>query len=158
VESAIAQLAKPPLANEDPSTVLSEIDVKYFASLDCFKNSVSRLCDHKGKSLLSTSVRLLTNSVEITSDIHVYRFSIQKLVEYLRVKVERIATPEVFECCKTLIRGLAKQGLMEDGKEALLQCKSAKRLEVQICLEIYTSGSCSSILRASFTISPSRHM
>jgi len=43
-----------------------------------------------------------------------------KLVEYLRVKVARLATPEVFEVSRTLIRGLAKDGLMEDGKEDLL--------------------------------------
>jgi ribonuclease H2 subunit B len=84
----------------------------------------------KVRPFLVPSVCLLTNEAEITSDIHVYRFSIQKLVEYLRVKVERIATPDVFECCKTLIRGLARQGLVEDGKEALLHCKSAKRLDV----------------------------
>jgi ribonuclease H2 subunit B len=43
-----------------------------------------------------------------------------KVVEYLRVKVARLATPEVFEVSRTLIRGLAKDGLMEDGKEDLL--------------------------------------
>jgi ribonuclease H2 subunit B len=61
---------------------------------------------------------------EITPDIVVYRFSAVKLVEYLRVKVFRIATSDVMDVSKTLIRGLAKDGLMEEGKEDLLQRES----------------------------------
>jgi ribonuclease H2 subunit B len=61
---------------------------------------------------------------EITEDIVVYRLSLQKIVEYLRLKVARLAIPEVLEVSRTLIRGLAKDGLVEDGKESLLQGKS----------------------------------
>ena len=78
----------------------------------------------KARPSFVTAVALLTSRIEITSEIVVYRFSVPKLIEYLRTKVARIATPETFECCKTLIRGLAKQGLMEDGKEDLLQCEN----------------------------------
>ena len=126
-ESAIAKLAKSPKlpsTDNDPSMVFSEIDLQYFASLKCFQNSISRICDHKGMTSFVTAVALLTSRIEITPEIVVYRFSVPKLVEYLRAKVARIATPETFECCKTLIRGLAKQGLMEDGKEDLLQCEN----------------------------------
>jgi hypothetical protein len=59
-------------------------------------------------------------ALEITTEITVYRFSSQKLLQYLRIKVSRIATLSAFESSKTLIRGLAKQGLFEDGKEDLL--------------------------------------
>jgi len=51
----------------------------------------------------------------------VYRFSPSKVIEYLRIKVARLATPEAFEGSRTLVRGLAKDGLTEDGKEDLLQ-------------------------------------
>jgi ribonuclease H2 subunit B len=51
----------------------------------------------------------------------VYRFSPQKVVEYLRVKVERLSTPKTIEASRTLVRNLAKDGLMEDGKENLLE-------------------------------------
>jgi ribonuclease H2 subunit B len=51
----------------------------------------------------------------------VYRYSPTKVLEYLRIKVARLARPEVFERSRTLIRGLAKDGLMEDGKEDLLE-------------------------------------
>lgn len=53
----------------------------------------------------------------------VYRLSIHKTVEYLRLKVDRLAVPEVLEVSRTSIRGLAKDGLMEDGKENLLKSK-----------------------------------
>ena len=58
---------------------------------------------------------------EITEDIVVYRLSLQKIVEYLRLKVARLANAEVLEISRTLIRGLAKDGLMEGGKENLLR-------------------------------------
>ena len=75
----------------------------------------------KVEFLLPDSFHSLIVRTEITSEIVVYRFSTAKLVEYLRVKVARIATPKSLECSKTLIRDLAKQGLFEDGKEDLLQ-------------------------------------
>lgn len=59
--------------------------------------------------------------VEITQEITVYRYSAPRLLEYLRAKVARLATAEVFESSRTLIRNLARDGLMEDGKEALLE-------------------------------------
>jgi hypothetical protein len=62
--------------------------------------------------------------IEITPEIVVYRYSPAKLVEYLRVKVSRLSNPQIFEGSRTLIRGLARDGLMEDGKEELLECTS----------------------------------
>lgn len=58
---------------------------------------------------------------EITPEIVVYRYSPVRVLEYLRVKVVRLSAQEVFEGSRTLIRGLAKDGLMEDGKEDLLE-------------------------------------
>jgi ribonuclease H2 subunit B len=55
----------------------------------------------------------------------VYRFSSAKLVGYLQKKVRRLSDPEVFERSRTLIRGLAKDGLMGDGREDLLEGANA---------------------------------
>ncbi len=65
----------------------------------------------------------LTLNTEITPEIMVYRYSQEKFVETLKVKVARLSIPALFESSNTLIRGLAKDGLMEDGKEALLECE-----------------------------------
>ena len=46
------------------------------------------------------------------------------MVETLKAKAERLNTPALFEQSTTLIRALAKDGLMEDGKEKLLECMS----------------------------------
>ena len=58
---------------------------------------------------------------EITQDITVYRFSVEKVLACLRTKVARLNTPALFETTRTLIRTLAKNGFMEDGKEHLLE-------------------------------------
>lgn len=50
-----------------------------------------------------------------------YRYSETKLLEYMRKKATRLAEPRVNELSKTVVRSLAKDGLMEDGKEELLQ-------------------------------------
>lgn len=52
----------------------------------------------------------------------VYRFSLPKLVEYLCLKVARLGSIQVTESSRTLLRKLAVDGLMEDGKENLLKC------------------------------------
>lgn len=62
----------------------------------------------------------MTVFAAITPEITVYRFSQDQVTESLKVKVTRLAVPDIFENSKTLIRALAKDGLMEDGKENLL--------------------------------------
>ena len=47
----------------------------------------------------------------------VFRFSEDKLIAYLRRKVERLARPSASELSRTITRGLARDGLMEDGRE-----------------------------------------
>lgn len=91
-------------SGETDSSVLSK-DILRFASLKMVKESLKRICDVK----------------EITEEIIVYRLSLQKIVAYFRVKAARLAIPEVLEVSRTSIRGLAKDGLLEDGKEELLQ-------------------------------------
>jgi hypothetical protein len=57
---------------------------------------------------------------EISSEIVVYRYSQRKFVDYLRAKVAHLQNSLAFDGSQTLTRNLAKEGLMEDGKEELL--------------------------------------
>lgn len=57
--------------------------------------------------------------LDISADIVVYRFSPSKSNEYLRKKVAHLETCTAFES-RTIVRELAKDGLMEDGREDLL--------------------------------------
>ncbi|KAH7929852.1 hypothetical protein BV22DRAFT_1080099 [Leucogyrophana mollusca] len=91
-------------AAKDPSTILLESDITALLSLDCVEHAMRRICEVK----------------DITPEITVYRFSPEKLLQYIRAKVDRLSAPRVLEMSRSLIRGLAKDGLMEDGKEDLL--------------------------------------
>ncbi|KAJ7072116.1 ribonuclease H2, subunit B [Mycena amicta] len=91
--------------SSEPSTSIRKEDVLYFASMECCRRALKRVCDVK----------------EISDDIVVYRFSREQVVQYLRTKVERLSTPETTELSRTLVRNLAKDGLLEDGKEELLK-------------------------------------
>ncbi|KAF8210503.1 ribonuclease H2, subunit B [Mycena galopus ATCC 62051] len=92
-------------ADKDSSLIISKDDVLQFTSMDCCKAALRRVCDVK----------------DITEDITVYRFSPARVVEYLRLKVERLSTPETVEVSRTMVRNLARDGLMDDGKEELLK-------------------------------------
>jgi len=62
------------------------------------------------------------------------------VIEYLRAKVSRLSKHAVAERSRTIIRGLAKDGLMEDGKEDLLErrCRVlARRVSVIIKLTLF---------------------
>jgi hypothetical protein len=58
---------------------------------------------------------------EVTPEITVYRYSPEKLLAYIQKKVSRLNSPALFETSKALVRTLARDGLMEDGKEQLLE-------------------------------------
>ena len=70
-------------------------------------------------------------NVDITPELTVYRYSEDKVLEYLQAKVSRLSKQAVAEKSRTIIRGLAKDGLMDDGKEHLLERKY--RLVRQLC-------------------------
>ncbi|EMD37888.1 hypothetical protein CERSUDRAFT_114528 [Gelatoporia subvermispora B] len=80
-------------------------DLLYLSSLPCVQTAMSRICETK----------------DITEDITVYRFSTLHTMEYLQLKVGNLRRPEILESSKTILRNLAKDGLMEDGKETLLE-------------------------------------
>lgn len=50
-----------------------------------------------------------------------YRYSPDVVVENLKEKVMRLNSQPMFEASKTLTRALAKDGLMDDGKDDILE-------------------------------------
>ncbi|KAF8070633.1 ribonuclease H2, subunit B [Lyophyllum atratum] len=98
------QLHATPGESDNSSPILCR-DILRFGSLAGVKDALKHLCDVK----------------EITPEITVYRLSLPKVLEYLCAKVTRLSALEVLEVSTTAIRGLAKDGLMEDGRETLLQ-------------------------------------
>ncbi|KAH8107902.1 ribonuclease H2, subunit B [Cristinia sonorae] len=95
---------------QDAIRDVSSNDLTHFFSLDCVKLAMKRVCEVK----------------EITPEITVYRYSRAQSLTLMKAKVARVHTPEIFEASRTLVRNLAKDGLMEDGKEALLQAGRLK--------------------------------
>ncbi|KAF9454028.1 hypothetical protein P691DRAFT_798942 [Macrolepiota fuliginosa MF-IS2] len=80
-------------------------DVLQFTRLRCARNALKFICDVK----------------EITEEITVYRYSQERTLEYLRKKAVHLSNPKIIEISKTIVRSLAKDGLMEDGNEELLK-------------------------------------
>ncbi|KAI0675309.1 ribonuclease H2, subunit B [Trametes maxima] len=101
IEEAATKLATP--VSEDNPPASSE-DILFLSSLRCVGASMRRICEYK----------------DITPDISVFRYSPEKVLQYLRAKVARLSAPHVSELSRTLNRNLAKDGLLEDGKEELL--------------------------------------
>lgn len=58
---------------------------------------------------------------DVTTELMVYRYSEDKMMEYLQAKVSRLSKAAVAEKSRTIIRSLAKDGMMDDGKEDLLK-------------------------------------
>lgn len=92
-------------AQKDPSLNVSADDIISFLSLDFVQSSIKRVCDVK----------------VITDEITVYRYSHDVVLENLKGKVGRLSDPRIAEMSRTLVRSLAKDGLMDDGKEELLE-------------------------------------
>ncbi|CAA7261686.1 unnamed protein product [Cyclocybe aegerita] len=80
-------------------------DIHRLCSLECTRKALSRLCEVK----------------EISPEIIVYRYSPAKFLKYLRAKVAYLESSVVLDKSQTVIRNLAKEGLMDDGREDLLR-------------------------------------
>lgn len=80
-----------------------------------------RVCEFKGmydhNHWLGFS---LHGFADITPEITVYRYSSERVQSYLHNKVTRLSHQDICELSRTLTRSLAKDGLLEDGKETLL--------------------------------------
>ncbi|KAI0358438.1 hypothetical protein OH77DRAFT_1494140 [Trametes cingulata] len=102
IEEAANKIASSPSA--DSVVAVSSSDVLYLSSLRCVHAAMRRVCEYKN----------------ITPEITVFRYSPERVHEYLRAKVSRLSADSISELSRTLNRNLAKDGLLEDGKEALL--------------------------------------
>ena len=89
---------------------------------------MKRICEVKGRSSYRVLPRRVVSPLppEITSDITVYRYSKERSINYLKAKVERLSQPTICEMSTTVVRHLAKNGLMDDGKEDLLNRESRR--------------------------------
>ncbi|KAF8160811.1 ribonuclease H2, subunit B [Crassisporium funariophilum] len=110
-------------ATADGSSSPLTRDILEFSSLRCTRSALTRLCDVKRscKHRRHLKCTTLIKISDISPEIVVYRYSASKFLEYLRLKVSHLERCSAFEQSKTIVRGLAKDGLMEDGKEELLQ-------------------------------------
>ncbi|KAH0827552.1 hypothetical protein J3R83DRAFT_4273 [Lanmaoa asiatica] len=101
-------------ATQDTSVSVGVEDIMKFAALECTKKAMKRLCDVKGKP------------DEITTDITVFRYSSEKLIQELRKKAVTLSTTRITELSRCLVRSLAKDALMEDKNEDLLELGRTK--------------------------------
>ncbi|KAF9222586.1 hypothetical protein BS17DRAFT_796445 [Gyrodon lividus] len=97
-------------ALQDMSVMVGVEDVLKFAALECTKKAMRRICDVK----------------EITTEITVFRYSSEKLIQHLRKKVATLSTPRITEMSRSLVRDLAKDALMEDKNEDVLDLGRTK--------------------------------
>jgi ribonuclease H2 subunit B len=110
----------------DDASPISQEDMLFLTRCDCIVNALKKICDFQSApppAVLSPSVDLSSRAryADITPELTVYRYSEDKVIEYLQAKVTRLSKHAVAEKSRTLIRNLAKDGLMDDGKENLLE-------------------------------------
>ncbi|KIK67208.1 hypothetical protein GYMLUDRAFT_238529 [Collybiopsis luxurians FD-317 M1] len=91
--------------SKEPLEAARAKEIRTFTSLECCTLALSLICDIQN----------------IPPDIIVYRFSYTKLVQYLQLKVQNLINSGLIDGSRTLVRNLAKDGLMEDGNEKLLE-------------------------------------
>ena len=102
---------------------VSQEDILSLTRYDCIVGALRRICDFQSTRSVILLLRpaLQPAYTVITPELTVYRYSEDKMIEYLQAKVSRLSRHTVAEKSRTMIRSLAKDGLMEDGKEDLLE-------------------------------------
>jgi ribonuclease H2 subunit B len=125
LEDAAKKLSTDSASNaaKDPSLVILEQDVMHLLKLDCVLDCVKRICETKGDWRAGATSRHNTDTIrtELSPELSVYKYSTETVVEHMRTKVARLSKPELMEKSRTMTRNLAKDGLMDDGKEQLLE-------------------------------------
>ncbi|KAH8119008.1 ribonuclease H2, subunit B [Phellopilus nigrolimitatus] len=104
-EEAAAKLSESNKGITDASEGVSTSDIVELGGLPCIQDAMRRICESK----------------DIASDLVVYRYSQPKFLDYLLKKATRLGQSDIIDKSRTLERELAKDGLMDDGKEELLQ-------------------------------------
>lgn len=122
-DDAVAALTNQDGKDTPTDLRLSRHDLVKFTSMKCVVAAMKYLCEVKGIRISPPRVvkHRLCGAIEIAPDISVYRFSTQVLVDYLRKKVTKLVGASEFRESLSVIRLLARDGLMEDGKETLLE-------------------------------------
>lgn len=121
-DDAVTALTSQNGKNTPPDLQLTRHDLVKFTSMKCVASATKHLCEVKGITSPLFNVKHRSYDVtEITPGIGVCRFSMQTLVDYLRKKVARLVAANEFRESLTVVRILAKDGLMEDGKDILLE-------------------------------------
>lgn len=92
------------------------------ANLKCTPIGLRRICEVKGGATASNH-ETVADAVrkEFSSDTVVYRYSQERAIQYLKRKVDRLVQSKDLDQSKTITRILARDGLMEDGKENILE-------------------------------------
>ncbi|THH02926.1 hypothetical protein EW145_g6686 [Phellinidium pouzarii] len=128
---------------EDAATKLAKVDIRdgtdeeasvsaylstaaVLGKLPCVGEAMRFVCEVKGGSQPtydnpSVNYCSFFGLTDIASDLVVYRYSQPKFIEYLIKKATRLSHNGIVDKSLTLERELAKDGLMDDGKEELLQ-------------------------------------
>ncbi|KAI0297102.1 ribonuclease H2, subunit B [Russula brevipes] len=91
--------------SDDALPPICQEDLLSLTRCDCVVSAMKNICDFQ----------------DITPELMVYRYSEDKVIEYLQAKVSRLSKHAVAEKSRTIVRNLAKDGLMDDGKEDLLE-------------------------------------
>lgn len=113
----------------EAGTELCATDIMELGRHSCILQALRRICEVKGTVLptsipdLSPGLILYILCTDIASDLIVYRYSESNFLDYLSRKAERLSRTGTLNQSRTLQRELAKDGLFDDGKEALLQSK-----------------------------------
>ncbi|KAK7687046.1 hypothetical protein QCA50_009546 [Cerrena zonata] len=95
------------LIKEDPTSQISHSDLTALSTLDCVHTALKRICETK----------------DISSEISVFRYSPECVLQYLQGKVAKLSDSKLLESSQTIVRSLAREGLMEENNEALLKCR-----------------------------------
>ncbi|PBK74567.1 hypothetical protein ARMSODRAFT_1001380 [Armillaria solidipes] len=128
-EDAISKLSR------ESTDLVSAVDITSFVEMDCTRRALRRVCEMK----------------EVASDITVYRFSPTKVVDYVRKKVDHMSSFPVIEMSRSITRNLAKDGLLDDGKEKLLAAAKTKIACDLICQYLPPVESASLVASYDFT-------
>ncbi|PBK91465.1 hypothetical protein ARMGADRAFT_968122 [Armillaria gallica] len=128
-EDAISRLSR------ESNDLVSAVDITSFVEMECTRRALRRVCEMK----------------EVASDITVYRFSPTKVVDYVRKKVDHMSSFPVIEMSRSITRNLAKDGLLDDGKEKLLAAAKTKIACDLICQYLPPLESASLVASYDFT-------
>ncbi|KAK0241807.1 ribonuclease H2, subunit B, partial [Armillaria nabsnona] len=128
-EDAISKLSR------ESNGLVSAVDITSFVEMDCTRRALRRVYEMK----------------EVASDIMVYRFSPTKVVDYVRKKVDYMSSFPVIEMSRSITRNLAKDGLLDDGKEKLLAAAKTKIACDLICQYLPPLESASLVASYDFT-------